>query len=294
MNNAISIKLLMLIASIAAFTGCYNYTYTDLVPNEYSDSVALDINDNGEVAGICFKSADVFPMLRFDDHPYFFIYRNNKFNMLPDPCPSSTSEGEKTIKINNNGEIIGSCGGKNEGFIYRDGEYIFLESPEWHNIQPSDINDNGTIVGTGSGKGFLYGGGSYIELLPPGFSSVDYIRINNNGTVVGHGYYGKAFVNRIFIYNGETYTELLPPGWMGASAVDINDSGAVLGWGNDGTDTTKGFIYSDGTYTELLPPGYTYAAPSGINENGVVVGLGYYKSACQLYNRGEVFIASPK
>jgi probable HAF family extracellular repeat protein len=187
-------------------------------------------------------------------------------------------------------------------------QYINVPAPwRWSRIDPSGINNKGVVFGNvaleiavypirivDKHKGFFYNGWLYIELLPPGCTDAYAVDMNESSVVVGTGWSDRTDTGFGFIYNDGVYTKLLPPGWNSAGAYDINDSGAVLGWGNDGTGTTKGFIYSDGTYTELLPPGYTYAAPSGINENGVVVGLGYYKSACQWYNRGEVFIALPK
>lgn len=153
--------------------------------------------------------------------------------------------------------------------------YIEILPPGWLEAEASDINNRGTVVGSGMDgnnnmRGFIYSRGTYRQLLPPGWERSFAQGINNYDEAVGHGLKERY---KGFLYSKGDYTEIIPPGWMEAYAYDVNDSGVVVGYGREGI-VVKGFLYDGGKYTEILPPGWTEAYAYGINNRGVVAGYG--------------------
>jgi len=165
--------------------------------------------------------------------------------------------------------------------------YVEVLPQAWQEAEAHDINNNGTVVGSGKdnnniSKGFIYHNGTYTTLIPPDWEEAYAHGINNQGDVVGHGlveYY------KGFLYSNGIYTEVLPPGWKESYAYAINDNGAIVGYGRH-KNYYKGFLFHKGLYAEILPPGWKEAFTFGINNSNTVVGYGRDESG---KNKGFIF-----
>lgn len=169
-------------------------------------------------------------------------------------------------------------------------DYVEILPSGWQEAEAHDINNAGTIVGsgkdsTGAIRGFMFSKGEYVPIAPPGWEEAHAHGINNNGDIVGHGldrqYKG-------FLYSGGTYTEISPPGWAETYAYAINDKGAIVGYGRHG-NRYRGFLFEKGTYTEMLPPGWTETFAFGINNSNIIAGYGRDKRGRYtgfLYSKG--------
>lgn len=156
-------------------------------------------------------------------------------------------------------------------------KFIYTEiiPPGWQSSEAYDINNNGTIVGsgrdeTGKYRGFLYRSGTYKTLIPPGWEEAHARAVNDRGDVAGQGL---ARDYKGFLFSNGVYTEILPPGWKEAYAYGINNNGDIVGYGRE-MKYFKGFLYSRGMFTDILPPGWREAYAYGINGNGVITGYG--------------------
>lgn len=162
-----------------------------------------------------------------------------------------------------------------------------VHPPGWIEAGANDINNDGTVVGSGKDgngneRGFVFRLGTYKTLIPPGWRRSAAISINNNDAVVGHGL---DDVNKGFLYIDGEYISLFPSGWREAYALGINDKANVVGYGRHGR-SYKGFLYSKGSYTEILPPGWQEAYAYGINNEDIIVGFGIDE---KMNSRGFVY-----
>jgi len=97
-------------------------------------SWALAVNDNGLVAG-CAETANR------ELHLFLWDGALHDQGLLP-------SRYDNILGINNHGRIVGRGGGIIEGWIWENGQYTSLKDLEGGRYSsPSDINDNGLVVG---------------------------------------------------------------------------------------------------------------------------------------------------
>jgi probable HAF family extracellular repeat protein len=299
------------------------YTYIELLPPEWNNALAEDINNNGTVVGwgkggeSAFiysggQYTELLPPVWIGAQAFgindsgmlvgselygstCFTYSNGLYTYLfPDGAVYAYAND-----INNKGEVVGYGqygNGIQKGFIYSGGQYTELLPPGWTQSRAISINDNSDVAGAGSdgiwaNRGFIYSGGQYTYPKPPEWQSVVWVTsINNNGDMAGVGQDGNG-IQKGFFYSGGQYTELLPPGWkLLYNVTSLNNKGEVAGCGDDGNGIIKGFVYSGGQYAELSPPGSLSTFASSINDNGVVVGYFDYGSP----NGPKGFIATPK
>lgn len=180
---------------------------------------------------------------------------------------------------------------------WADYSYVEILPPGWLEAEASDINDKGTVVGSGidgdnNMRGFIYSRGTYKTLIPPDWERSFVQGINNRDEVVGHGLEQRF---KGFLYSKGHYTEIIPEGWLEAYAYEINDSGVVVGYGRE-SSINKGFFYSKGAYTELLPPRWKEAYAYGINNHNVIAGYGRDENKDLkgfLYDKGNYEILAP-
>jgi hypothetical protein len=159
------------------------YTYTELLPSDFTEAWSSDINVSGVVVGSGYS---------IDDIGKGFIYDKGTYTeLLPDGWDSAEASG-----INNSGAVVGSgyIGDIGKGFIYHNGTYTELLPDGWDWAFASGINDSGVVVGygyitLGEGnyiqKGFIYDNGTYTELLHPDWHRAFAYKINKSGVVVG-------------------------------------------------------------------------------------------------------------
>lgn len=153
--------------------------------------------------------------------------------------------------------------------------FVEILPPGWQEAEPRDINNSGTVAGSGIDgnglrRGFIYSRGTYTTIIPFGWERSFINGINSRGEVVGYGLNGKF---KGFHYAEGTYTEILPPGWQEAYANGINDDGVIVGYGREGR-LIKGFLYSKGVYSEVLPMNWKESHAYDINNKGDVAGYG--------------------
>lgn len=217
MNRAFAFAAL-LVLGLARSAGAVTYTKVDLgtLPG-YAYSLAADINDNGQVVGICYNREDVGPYMG----PYCwvnprlyggcssaaaFVWENGTMTKLdiPGGCNAVYARA-----INNHGQIVGYSQ-DHTGIVRLDDAHAWTWKQEtnWSaELLPHthvgdeqsrfltyayDINDQGLIVGEDS---FLPAGGGNAVTWQNGVESAlgygvewgaaNYV--NDSGTIVGHG-----------------------------------------------------------------------------------------------------------
>ena len=114
----------------------------DLTPNVTEDTIAEDLNKNGEV------------VVRSETRS--FLYSNGTLTEITAPGVSSV----QAFAINDKGEVVGSAlfAGDTEvhAFLYSDGELIDLGTLSGGSSVALDINNKGEVVGTSDGRAFLF------------------------------------------------------------------------------------------------------------------------------------------
>lgn len=166
----------------------YHYSYGEALIDLYNGSVTTlsniyqcepkAINNNGVIVGTYFGEQYADPSLHKG-----FIYDNGNISYF------GTSMGNHVYPygINDNGQIVGTCGGK--AFLYENGMMIDLEILSGH---AWDINNKGQIVGyglNGNKTAFIYENGQTF-FLPclNGHYAAEALSINENGWIVGTSY----------------------------------------------------------------------------------------------------------
>ena len=228
------------------------------------NSVAIDINDRGQVVG----QSGVDPNGTDLDH--VFLWQRGVMKDL--------GTGFTPKDLNNKGHIavtfIGNNGVRRAG-LRRDGKIVDLGTPDYGYAYA--LNDNDEVVGSyDNGKGqlhaFVWRNGVITDL--PGENGAAH-GINNKGVVVGlilaedatHTYTYRGVVWR----NGKL-TEL---GAGFEDAVAVNDDGVIIG--NGGRPINHGVVWKNGTVTRLRPLATTgtfgdYTEAKAINNRGEIIG----------------------
>jgi len=198
------------------------------------------------------------------------------------PGPDGDDTNGRVEAINDSGTVVAFFGnGTVSGqYIFSNGVYTTLTSPDGAVLVPAGINDLSEVVGQyvpiSSSEGFIYQNGTLATLTGPDVddSQVSANAINNSGTVVGTYYTGTNDFG--FIYSDGVYTTLSGPTGDNDVGVDpyaINSSGEIVGSINPTTATTEGFIYNNGTYTLLTGPDNndTDVVARAINDSGELI-----------------------
>jgi len=149
-----------------------------------------------------------------------------------------------------------------------------------------DINDQGEIVGGGSGGAFLYSNHVTTNITPFGSSQSYAYAINKQSQVVG--YYVQGSAVRAFLYGNGTWTDVGRADSPETVAYDINDFGQAVGYTLVKPDAscrsctdyhTHAFIYQNGAIVDLntlLPSRsqWELVQAYAINNAGKIVGYG--------------------
>jgi PEP-CTERM motif len=213
-------------------------TYTFLTPPGAINSIAVGINDSGQIVGTYETSSG----------NYGYLYSGGTYSTLSVPGATQSPGtvfyyasmiGTNAAGINDDGEIVGEWSGPSgeAGFTYSGG--VFTD----------------TSISEGAGVGtILYG-------------------VNDSGLISGYTatFVDEHSVKSSFLYNGSTFTPIDYPGSSETIVQGINDSGEAVGFYTlDGQ--TWGFIYNGGTYTSIAYPGSSETMLFGISNNGEIVG----------------------
>lgn len=291
------IESLLSIAPISQ-AAIYSYTTIDnpavIASGGYSQ--ALDINNNGHVAGN-FGTSRGWRGYVYNPNTRTYTTINhpdstkNKVNMYPSTYANGLNDEGQIVGFFTN--ATGVMGYSDHGFVYDliTQTYTTLDNPISLSgsfgmyTRASDINNIGQIVGdfgsNGNNYGFVYNPITKI------YTTLDFSKpnlgtyasgINDSGQVTGYfqnntGYHG-------FVYDliAQTYITLDNPnalsnstyGNYGTYATGINDSGQVSGYFDNNTGHNN-FVYNliTKTYTALDNPNTLFGASNGTQVTGI-------------------------
>lgn len=202
-----------------------------------------------------------------------FSYNGTGFTVLnvpgfADPFPKG---------VNNAGQIVGTDGDGNLGFLYNNGAVQPIAPPGATDIRPTAINDLGQIVGydfSGGWHGFLDSAGTFTSLTAPGSLgfSTDPNGINDSGEIVG-SFENSPFGSHGFLYHKGAFTEIDAPGAVSTQMLGINDSGQAFGE-ETGISGSNYFLYNlhTGVFSNINVP-CAGARILGMNDSGRMVGI---------------------
>lgn len=302
--------LLNLIAPQLAGAQSTAYTVTNLGTLGGARSVALGINNFGEVVGYSETT-------RKQNHAFFYLAGASLLDLGTLGGPDSYAS-----RISDSGVLVGRAAiadGRMRAFIAVIGSpgLFDLSSLDLRLDGPystaSDINSSGQVVGYtytvggssdahGGGKGiskhtFLYSSHEIIDLGTFGGTDCFATAINNSGQVVGYFIPvpapGVTYTPvRAFLYISGKLVDLGTLGRSITTPTDINDSAQVVGYGQIPGGRTHAFFYGSGRMKDLgTLPGGTQSYAYSINNSGQVVGASESAGLTLhafLYSEGEM------
>jgi probable HAF family extracellular repeat protein len=254
-------------------------TFREFVAPQYFKTVALDMNDRGEVVGY-------WEDARGTDHAFFFDGSEVR------PLNALSHDYSIAAGINNAGQAVGASrigfsDGPVHAFLYDNGTMTSLGSlfPDARWTGATGISDNGYIVGS-AGRAFRYSPATGVvdlgTLSPQAPTGSSASAVNRHGQVVGTSEFSdEPYDYHAFLYTDEAgMTDLTPPGIPESYAYDINDDGFVVGslseYLPNGSHRGTAFLY-DGTATldlNLLadvPAGWFLESARDINSLGQIL-----------------------
>jgi uncharacterized membrane protein len=255
-------------------TGGETFQYTTLSDPGMQNTVALSINNLGEITGYAYDSGGDFG----------FTYDAGVFS----PQSQYAMPGFDSTDIygvNNAGTLVGSYYNQSDPSV-ANALVVAGGVEQLHDAPQSEyygINNNGGIVGstyTGSGAsltatGFFRSGSNSTPISYP--NALTYAHgVNDSDDIVGFyetpsGVYG-AFETTPGCVIATCFQTLGLPGAHSSFAYGINDSGVIVGASVDTSRVGQGFIFNGSTYTVIDIPGAVDTYVTGINDQGQIVG----------------------
>ena len=312
---AASMLIAFVVAGVCTDAHAETYRVTDIgVPPGYTSSLALAINNAGQVAGVCHNAGGSHAL------------RHTPADgvnpaVLEDLGTFENGSYSVAFGINEAGHVSGDSDTQNaepRGFAWQGAALVDIVGGNGGaNIHAFDLNDAGRIVGrmTNSGSGnpakfraILWEEdpdrpGRYIQttlsVLPggdPAFSFSDAQAINSLGQIAGESFISDGTSNHAVIWdNDSAHTIIDLPRLAGAGAslvFDINDAGQVVG------ESYFPFVGSHATLWGPEPdheavdlgtlPGHVHSHAEAINASGIAVGTSTADSSAT--ERGVVFL----
>jgi probable HAF family extracellular repeat protein len=213
-------------------------------PGATGRTVALDINDSGQIAGV----EGVFNTALLWTNP----------ESVQALAPNSIAYG-----INNNGVVVGrdeTGGSRALGFVWQAGAFTHLPMGGNSNADqgnPQAINDAGIIAGDVR-HGFYDHKAAYwtadrqvvvVGDLPGGSINGYFNDINNHNVAAGYSQSDGNQQYAAFVWDAQSglqrLNDMLHPesqGWDLRIAYALNDRGQIVGWGRDPNGRTAGWI----------------------------------------------------
>jgi uncharacterized membrane protein len=251
-----------------------------------TSTVALDINDSGDIAGSYVAAGRTRG---------FLLDRNGQFHWIDVPGAVFT----RAAGINNRGEIVGTYrlatdpASVRHGFLLSEGAFTTIDPPGAVFTNPLGINEWGDISGrfcstvpcqpeSPNVHGFLLSDGEYSMTDIPGAKGTNAWKTNARGDVVGA--YADADGNKhVFLLGGHkrSFVTIDVPGVVdtGNDNGGINSQRDIVGVYCDTAPCrgasldAHGFLLSKVHLTTLDFPGAISTNAFGINARGDVVGV---------------------
>ncbi len=178
--------------------------------------------------------------------------------------------------LNDNGAVTGYgySQGTNMGFIWQDGQLTSLGILPGAVASGGDgINNQGVVVGGGSGQAFTWQAGQLQALpLPAGATYANAGAINDHGVIVGNA--GDDATGSATIWaNGTVSTLPLTGNLISTIATDINNQGTVVGNGFDKSYNFTPLIWANGQVSALPTGTVLHGGATGINASNAVSGF---------------------
>lgn len=272
-SSLIATAILYIALASPSPTVAQTYTITDIGTLGGKDSVALSINDLGEVVGYSTTADGEIHAFRFFGEAIFDL---------------STLGGKESYAyvITNSGILLGdskTSDGRLKPFMGAPNSPLF-DLGEPHSFSSArGANNAGQVVGyrefpDEDGKhykrAYLHTTHRTIDLGTFGGKQSDAIAINDAGQVVGHlftEYHGGD--QRAVVYHAGKTVDLGTLGGGNSVGVAINIKGQVVGYAQLRGGDQRAFIYSQGRMKNLgTLPGGTQSFAYGIDDLGRVVG----------------------
>lgn len=269
-------------------------TFTTIDPPGAVFSIAVDINDSGQIAGRYQDTAGI---------NHGFLFSNGVYSPFDVPGASGYTDA---IGINSNGQIVGSylLNKVSHSFLLSGGTFTTIDPPGANGSGANGINRSGDIVGSyaqnilfspntaatnGTGHGFLLKGGVFTTIDFPGATYTEAWKINDAGEIIGRYQTGDGKYHIYLLSNG-TFTSI--PDVPGAVQPEIFEVGGFnrnrdiaatycsstpCPWGIQGllkatTGIMHAFVLDGGVYTTIDFPDAIGTTAFGLNSFDDIVG----------------------
>jgi probable HAF family extracellular repeat protein len=206
-------------------------------------SIAIDINDSGQIVGWAENSLI---------NNQAFLYDHGTMLNLG----TLGGDSSEALAVNDKGDVVGYSGvsptrpGSRHAFLYTNGSMTDIQTSSYFffgtgDSEARDINESGQVVGTtfqcaagctqGYSVAFVFDDGIVTALPTLGGASSYAYAINDHSQVVGHSYLQSGSYHAFIYENGSMadLNSLIDPslGWDLRFAQDINNNGQIVGYG---------------------------------------------------------------
>jgi probable HAF family extracellular repeat protein len=269
------IGLIFVICFASAAFAQNRYQITRLPTPQGASSVALGINNHGEVVGYSFLGEDY--------HAFLYSYADRSLTDVG----SLGGKINAACAINDAGQVTGYSqdgNGNLMAFVFSRNQPIAPLAPS-ENASASEafgINNKGAVVGdiqsgTQNHRPALFTNGSMQDLGLGGSNQPDALEtayaINDAGQIVGRRSAGPNAFHAFSFANGNT-TDFSTLGGANGEALAINKQGLVVGDSDTAGKSAHAFVFDHSQLKDLgTLPGYDTASfARGINNSGDIVG----------------------
>ncbi len=268
-------------------------TFTTIDPPGAVFSIAVEINDAGEIVGRYADSTGI---------NHGFLFNNGSYTSFDVPGASGFTDA---VGINSKGQIVGSylLDNVSHSFLLSGGTFTTIDPPGAHGSGANGINRYGDIVGSyaqntlfspntaatnGIGHGFLLKGGVFTPIDFPGATYTEAWRIDDARNIIGRYQTGDGKYHIYLLSNG-TFTSIPDvPGAVQTAFFEVggfNRNGDIAAsycsstpcpWGFQGffktTGIVHGFLLDGGVFTTIDFPGATATGAFGLDALDRIVG----------------------
>jgi probable HAF family extracellular repeat protein len=275
MIGRIEIGIIWVFCLVSTGLAQTRYQITRIPTVEGTNSVALGINNQGDVVGYSFQGEDY----------QGFLYSTAQRSLTN--VGSLGGNITAACAINDAGQVTGYSQDANGNYL----AFLFSRNQPITSLGTLDnastseafgINKSGAVVGDSQSgelnhRPVLFSKNSVQDLGLGGSNDPDALEtayaINDAGQIVGRHSYGKNIFHAFTLLDGNT-TDLRTLGGTNGEALAINKSGTVVGDSDTTEGSTHGFVFERSQLKDLgtLPGFETSSFARGINNSGDIVG----------------------